>query len=131
MVFFNFPQIILDFIGKANCPGVQPKDQLPIKLGTMQSASTSLLSPDSPSPSSLSSPSPPCFSWSDYGDHRCDSRFLASPPSDVDGNVALNVTSVALDEFVAWGHKDSNASIVREGRKTMVKATLISRNGPA
>ena len=85
-----------------------------------QQARPSFSSSDSPSfPSSLSPFPPPssspCFSWSDYGDQsRCDSRFLA-PPSDVDGNVDLNVTSVALDEFVAWGHKDSNASIVREG----------------
>ena len=91
-----------------------------------QSAKASL-TPDSfppppPSPSSSSSSSsrgpswaPPRggssdvgagFSWADYRDHRCDTL---SPPSP-----DLNVTSVALDEFVAWGHKDSNASIVRE-----------------
>merc|ERR1719429_191394 len=64
-------------------------------LADSDSPPTGGLAPSPPSSSSLSSPPSPCFH--DYGDHRCDSL---SPPSDVDGNVALNVTSVALDEFV-------------------------------
>ena len=45
----------------------------------------------------------PKFDRNDYQNHRCD---ILSPPSSY-----LNITSVVLDEFVAWGHQDTNESL--------------------